>query len=344
MTAGELARLLGAKVFGEGSLELEGVAPLDRATARDLSFLSNPKYKDAARRSPAGALLVAGSEGLEGRTLLLHPNPYVALARAVALFYPPKSYVPGVHPTAVVGPETQIHPEAHIGPRVVIGRGCAIGKGAVLEAGVVLGDRCHVGEGCHLYPNVVLYDSTELGARVTLHAGCVLGSDGFGYAQEGGRHIKIPQVGRVVVEDDVEIGANTTVDRGALEETRVGAGTKIDNLVQVAHNVRIGPGCILVAQSGISGSTTLGAGVVIAGQSGAVGHIHLGDGAKVGAKTAVTKDVPPRGFVTGHPAQDHHQWLKERALVGKLEHLFARVRELESQLSARRDMETKEQP
>lgn len=342
MKAGELARLLGAEVRGEDSLELEGVAPLDSATARHLSFLSNPKYQEAARRSAAGALLVAGGEGLEGRTLLLHPNPYAALARALTLFHPPKNPLPGIHATAVIGDSCEIHPEAYIGPRAILGPSCVVGKGSVLEAGVVLGEKCKLGEECHLYPNVVLYDDTVLGDRVTLHAGCVLGSDGFGYAPEGSRLLKVPQVGRVVVEDDVEIGANTTVDRGALEETRIGAGTKIDNLVQVAHNVRIGPSCILVAQSGISGSTTLGAGVVVAGQSGAVGHIHLGDGAKVGAKTAVTKDVPPKGFVTGHPAQDHRQWLKERALVGKLEQLFARVRELESQLAARRDSETKE--
>jgi len=340
MDAGELAQRLGAVLTGDQALLLEGLAPLDRATARELSFLSNPKYRDAARRSAAGAILAASTEGLEGRTVLVHPNPYAALAHALALFHPPKSPPPGVHPTAVVGEGSEIHPEAHLGPLVTVGRGCRIGPGAILEAGVALGDGCVVGEACHLYPHAVLYDRTELGARVIVHSGCVLGSDGFGYAQEGGRPLKVPQVGRVVVEDDVEIGANTAVDRGALEETRIGAGSKIDNLVQVGHNVRLGPCCILVAQSGVSGSTTLGAGVILAGQSGAVGHIHLGDGAKVGAKSAVTKDVPPGGFVTGHPAQEHRMWLRERALVGKLESLFGRVKALEAELeSLRRDKE-----
>ena len=341
MKAGEVARLLQASIAGDAGAELDGVAPLDRATGRDLSFLSNPKYREAARLSGAGAILAASPEGLEGRTILIHANPYAALARALALFHPPKQYRPGAHPSAVIGEGCSIDSSAHIGPGVVIGEGCAVGASSVLGAGVVVGDRCKIGERCHLYPNVVLYDGTELQDGVILHAGCVVGSDGFGYAQEGGRHVKVPQVGRVVIESDVELGANTTVDRGALEETRIGKGTKIDNLVQVGHNVRIGPGCILVAQSGISGSTSLGANVVIAGQSGAVGHIKIGDRAKVGAKSAVTKDVPPDGFVTGHPAQDHRLWLKERAMVGRLEQMASRIKALEEAVAktARGDKE-----
>ncbi len=333
MKSGELARRLGAELQGDPDRELAGVAPLDRATPRDLSFLSNPRYRGAASRSAAGALLTASAEGLAERTLLIHRNPYAALARAIELFHPAKAFPPGVHPTAVVGAESAVDPSCHLGPGSVVGRGCTLGPGTVLEAGAVVGDGCRLGSGCHLHPNAVLYDGTELGDRVILHAGCVLGSDGFGYAQEGGRHVKVPQVGRAVVESDVEIGANATVDRGALEETRVGAGTKIDNLVQLGHNVRLGPGCILVSQSGISGSTTLGAGVVVAGQSGAVGHIRIGDGAKVGAKSAVTKDVPPGAFVTGHPAQDHRKWLREKALAGRLEEAFARLKALEAEVA-----------
>lgn len=334
MNAGEVARLLGASIAGDAGVELAGVAPLDSAEGRDLSFLSNPKYREAARKSRAGAILAASPEGLEGRTLLIHPNPYAALARALHLFHPPKTFVPGVHETAVVGAGCRLAPSCHVGPRVVLGKGSEVGASSVIEAGAVVGDNCKIGDGCHIYPNVVLYDGTEIGDRVILHAGCVLGSDGFGYAQEGGRHVKVPQVGRVVVESDVEIGANTTVDRGALEETRIGAGTKIDNLVQVGHNVQIGPGCILVAQSGISGSTSLGANVIIAGQSGAVGHIKIGDRARVGAKSAVTKDVAPDGFVTGHPAQDHRLWLKERALVSRLEQMAGRLKALEEAVSS----------
>jgi UDP-3-O-[3-hydroxymyristoyl] glucosamine N-acyltransferase len=332
MRTRELAETLRTGLVGDPEVEILGVAPLGKASPTDLSFLNNPKYRPQALASAAGAVLVSEGERLEGRTVLPCPNPYAALARALRLFHPEGAPVAGVHPTAVLGEGCHVAATASIGPYVVLGEGTCVGERTTLGAGTVVGRSCSIGNDCRIYPRVVMYDGTVVGDRVNLHAGCVLGSDGFGYAQEGGIHLKVPQVGRVVVEDDVEIGANTTVDRGALEETRIGRGSKIDNLVQVAHNVAVGPGCILLAQSGISGSTVLGAGVVIAGQSGAVGHIHIGDGAKVGAKSAVTKDVPSGGFVTGHPARDHRLWLKERALVGKLDQLEARLKNAESHL------------
>ena len=248
------------------------------------------------------------------------------------LLHPPRRHPPGVHPSAVVEPGASVAPSAAVGPCAVVGECTVVGEGSQVDAGCVLGRNCVVGRDCHLFPRVVLYDDTRLGDRVILHSGVVLGSDGFGYAQEAGRHIKIPQVGRVVVEDDVEIGANSTVDRGALDETRIGAGSKIDNLVMVAHNVKLGPHCILVAQSGISGSTCLGHHVILAGQSGAVGHIRIGDGARVGAKSAVTHDLPDGAFVTGYPAQDHRRWLKERALSGRLQEILQRLKRVESRL------------
>lgn len=332
MKVGELASLLGARLAGDPEVDILGVAPLDRATALDLSFLSNPKYRDAARSSSAGALLVAEGEDLPGRTLLVCADPYLAFARALRHFHRPRPFPAGVHPTAVVGEDCRIDPSAHLGPYVVLGDGSSVGARTVIEAGCAIGRGCSLGEGCHLHPRVVLYDETSLGRGVILHSGVVLGSDGFGYAHEGGHQVKIPQVGRVVVEDDVEIGANTAVDRGAMEETRLGSGTKIDNLVQVAHNVTVGPDCILVAQVGISGSTRLGRGVIMAGQSGAVGHITIGDGARIGAKSAVTKDVPRGGFVTGHPAQEHRLWLRERALAGRLDDFLHRIRRLEKKI------------
>jgi len=275
---------------------------------------------------------VGEKESLPGRTLLRCKNPYAAFARALSLLHPAPEPTAGIHPTAVTGSNCEIAVSASIGPYVVLGEGVHIGGRTSVGAGCVIGSGARLGEGCRLHPRVVLYDRTVLGDRVILHAGCVVGSDGFGYAREGREHVKIPQVGRVVLESDVEIGANSTVDRGTLEETRIGRGTKIDNLVQVAHNVVTGEGCILVAQSGISGSTRLGDHVILAGQSGAVGHITIGDGARVGAKSAVTKDVPPGVFVTGHPAREHRLWLKERALSGRIEAMWKRIAFLEDRL------------
>jgi UDP-3-O-[3-hydroxymyristoyl] glucosamine N-acyltransferase len=332
MKAAEIAVLVGARIEGDPSVELDGVAPLERATGSDLSFLSNPKYREAALSSAAGAILASSADDLPGRTVLVCADPYAAFATIMQHFHPPRRRPPGIDPTACVAEGATVSAEAYVGPHAVVGSGSTIAPGAQIDAGCVVGEGCTVGPDCHLFPRVVLYDGTILGERVILHSGVVVGADGFGYAFQGGRHLKIPQVGRVVIEDDVEIGANSTVDRGAMEDTRIGAGTKIDNLVMVAHNVQLGPHCILVAQSGISGSTHLGHHVVIAGQSGAVGHIHIGDGAKVGAKSAVTHDLPPGAFVTGHPAQDHRRWLKERALSGRLEELFRRLRRVEARI------------
>jgi UDP-3-O-[3-hydroxymyristoyl] glucosamine N-acyltransferase len=332
MTAAEIAALVGARIQGDPAVDLTGVAPLERATGSDLSFLSNPKYRETALASGAGAILAGSADDLPGRTVLVCDDPYAAFAMVLRQWYPPREHPPGVHPSAVVEPGATVHSTAFVGPCAVVGQNTQVGAGSQVDAGCVLGRNCQIGRGCHLFPRVVLYDDTELGDRVILHSGVVLGADGFGYAQEGGRHLKIPQVGRVVVEDDVEIGANTTVDRGALETTRIGMGTKIDNLVMVAHNVQVGPHCILVAQSGISGSTRLGHHVIVAGQSGAVGHIRIGNGARVGAKSAVTHDLPDGAFVTGHPAQDHRRWLKERALSGRLEEFFQRLKRVEARL------------
>lgn len=332
MKAKALADALGARLDGDPDLWITGVAPLERAGAADLSFLANPKYREAAKGSGAGAVLVAPGVVLPGKTLLVSPNPYAAFARALALFHPEDRPKPGVHPTAVLGEGCEVAPDVHVGPLAVLMARVRVGPRSVVEAGCVLMEGCQVGADCRLFPRVVLYPRTRLGNRVILHAGVVVGSDGFGYASEGGLHRKVPQVGTAVVDDDVEIGANTTVDRGTLDETRIGAGTKIDNLVQIGHNVRTGEGCILVAQSGISGSTRLGRGVVFAGQSGAVGHIRIGDQVRVGAKSAVTKDLPDGAFVTGHPAVDHRLWLKERALSGRLEEMFRRLRNLERRL------------
>ncbi len=318
----ELARDLDAELRGEGDREITTLSSLSSAEGNSLTFLANPKYREAAAKSGAGAILCSSPEGLEGKALLLHPNPYAAWARALELFHPPKSFPAGIHSTAVIGDGASVSERAYIGPCAVVGKGSRIEEGAVVEAGCVIGDNCVVGKDARLFPRVVLYDNVEIGERSILHSGVVAGSDGFGYAEENGRIRKVPQIGRVVVESDVEIGANTTIDRGALEKTVIGSGSKIDNLCQIAHNVRLGKSCVIIAQSGISGSAELGDGVIMSGQSGAVGHIKIGSFSRIGAKSAVTKDVPEKAHFTGIPAQDHKKWLRERALVQKIGKIY----------------------
>lgn len=322
----DLARELNAELRGEGDREITALSPLSSAHQNSLTFLTNPKYKDAAKKSGAGAILCASADGLEGRDLLLHRNPYAAWAMALEIFHPPKAFPPSVHPTAVIGSGASVSPGAHVGPYVVIGAGSRIEEGAAVEAGCVIGEDCFVGKRAHLFPRVVLYDEVEVGERSIIHSGVVVGSDGFGYAEQDGGIRKVPQVGRVVIENDVEIGANTTIDRGALEKTLIGAGSKIDNLCQIAHNVRLGRNCVIIAQSGISGSAELGDGVLMSGQSGAVGHIKIGSFSRIGAKSAVTKDVPEKAHFTGIPAQDHGKWLREKALLQKLGKIYEVLR------------------
>src|SRR2546425_1732287 len=248
------------------------------------------------------------------------------------LFHAPERPSSGISPQAVLGEETTLGHDVFIGPFVVTGRRCLIGDRAALLPGVILGDDVRVGEDSLIHPGVVVYSRSSLGARVIVHAGSVIGSDGFGYAEQGGARAKIPQVGNVVVEDDVEIGACVTIDRATFGSTVVGRGTKIDNLVQIGHNVTIGEGSILVAQSGIAGSTRLGRAVVLAGQSGAAGHLTLGDGSIIGAKSAVLQDLAPGSFVVGHPAVDHHEWKRVQAALRRLPGLLRAVARLERAL------------
>ena len=343
MTIHEIAEFLGGEVIGnniESAPDIERVAKIEEADFGSLTFLANLKYEKHLGTTQATAILVSRKLDLKknvGRASLIFirvDDPYVAFLHVLRRLTPTvELFTSGIHSTAIVPSNTIMGKNISIGSHAVVGEHAIIGDNTKIGAGCVIGNHAQVGSECMIYPNVVVYHQCKIGNRVILHSGAVIGSDGFGFAPKmNGTYEKIPQIGIVVIDDDVEIGANTTVDRGAMEETRIGRGSKIDNLVQVAHNVVIGPGCILLAQSGISGSTVLGAGVVIAGQSGAVGHIHIGDGAKVGAKSAVTKDVPPGGFVTGHPARDHRLWLRERALVGKLGQLEARLRDVEAHL------------
>lgn len=333
-TLAELARRVGGEVVGDGGLVVQGIRALEQAGPEHLSFYHNRRYLEAARASAAGALLVADAAPFAGRTLLVRREPYLALAELLELFHPPVRPPAGVHPSAVVAASARLGEGVSVGPHVTIGENAVIGEGAVLGAGCVVGDGVEVGADTVVHPNVVIEPGCRVGARCILHAGVVIGSDGYGFATVGGVHRKVPQVGIAVIEDDVEMGANCTVDRATLGETRIGRGSKLDNLVHVGHNVQVGEHCLLVAQVGISGSTRLGHHVVMAGQSGAVGHIRIGDGTVVTAKTGVTEDTPAGAMVSGFPSRPHRQWLKAQANLYALEELRQAVKRLEASLSA----------
>jgi UDP-3-O-[3-hydroxymyristoyl] glucosamine N-acyltransferase len=334
MKLAELAQHARAELAGLGDVEIESVTDLEHAHPRALVMVGDARHLASAEASAAGALLVDSQFPATHKPALRARNLRAAFARALAALVPDARAEPGVHPTAVVADGARVAAGAALGPHVVVADGAIIGDRTVIGAGAVVGARARIGAGCLIHPHVTVYADCVVGDRVIVHSGAVIGSDGFGYAAEDGVHLKIPHLGRVVVEDDVEVGANTAIDRGTLGETRIGRGTKIDNLVQIAHNVTIGPGCIVVAQVGISGSATLGEGVVLGGQAGVRDHVTIGQGAMVGGQSGVTKSVPPRAIVSGYPARDHRQALRLDAAAARLPDLFERVAALEARLAA----------
>jgi len=330
----ELARRVGGKVRGNGDRRVEGLATLDAAGPAHLSFFTNARYRKAALATRAGALLVGKPADLGDRDLLICNEPYVALAQLLELF---QAVVPappaGVSPRAAVSRGAKLGEGVSVGPFAVIEEGAMLGASVVVGPGTVIGRDSRIGEATELRPGVVLYPGTVIGARCLVHSGVVLGGDGFGFATVNGVHRKVPQTGRVVVGDDVEIGANTTVDRGALGETEIGSGAKLDNLVMIAHGVRVGAGSLLAAQAGIAGSTRLGPGVVMAGQSGIIGHLDIAGGTIVAAKSAVFDDTAGAGTVAGVPAVDHRNWKRAQALVRRLPELHRTVKELQQRVA-----------
>ena len=331
-TASFLAQQINGDVIGDGSVELTGFAAARDAKAGDLTFAEKETYFAAADQSQAAAILVAGTFASATKVLIRVANPRVAMARLLPLFFPPAPHAAGIHPTAVVAASARIDPSAHLGPHVVIGENVTIGARTALLGGNDIGRDCRIGDDATLFPHVIVYSGCVLGHRVSIHAGSVIGSDGYGYTFDEGRHRKVLQVGNVILGDDVEIGANTCIDRGALNSTVIGAGTKIDNLVHVAHNVVMGRHCLIMGQVGFAGSTELGDYCVVASQSGIAGHLKLGRQSTVGAKSGVMRDVPEKGVVLGIPAVADKQAKRQWIATQQLPDLIHRVRELEKKL------------
>ena len=341
-TLNEIAAFLGGSVSGDGGVVIERIRGIDEAGPGDLTFVANPKYRKKIETTGASAILVAPGTACAGKNLLIVGDPYVALGQLLALFHPADEETAGISKNATVEAGADVSPEAVVYPGVHVCSGARVEKQAVLYPGVFIGRDAAVGEASILYPGVTVYRRCRIGRRVVLHAGVVVGSDGFGFALPGQENRKIPQVGYVQIDDDVEIGANTTIDRGTLSRTWIQRGVKIDNLVQIAHNVVIGEHSIIVAQVGISGSTQLGKGVVIGGQAGIVGHIRIGDGVMAAAQSGVTKDIPPGRNVAGSPHMPHREWLKMEACLPKLPEMREALAALQRRVTALEEKEAKE--
>lgn len=336
VTLGELAHLVEGTLAGDPATVITGVGEIESAVPGEITYAVNRQYVGKIAQSRASAVVVPQDvESLDTAIPFIRVrNPYFAFARILKRFEPARpSPAKRVDDRAWVADDAVVHPDAEIGPFAVIGRGARVGAGSVVGAGAHVGHGAELGDACFLHPRAVVLDRCKVGHRAILHSGCVIGSDGYGFVTAQGVHHKIPQIGIVVIEDDVEIGAGVTIDRATIGETRIGAGTKIDNLVQIAHNVRIGPGCLIVAQSGISGSTRVGAQCRFAGQSGTTGHVSIGDNTTIAARGVVSHDTPANSFLSGFPARAHREELKSQAAVRQLPELMRRVKQLEKQLA-----------
>jgi UDP-3-O-[3-hydroxymyristoyl] glucosamine N-acyltransferase len=331
LTAASIAASVGGTVVGDETATVTAIAPLGRAQTHHLTFLANAKYASLLATANAGVLLVApdlAETPGSARARIVVAKPHEAMLSVIASLYPPSRHVPGIHPTVVLGRGVTLGEDVAIGPYVVVGDGARIGARANLHAHVTVGAGVAVGEDVELYEGVTLYAGTTLGARVRVHAGVRLGSDGFGYVFRNGAHEKIPHVGRCIVEEDVEIGANTTIDRGSIDDTVIGAGTKIDNLVQIGHNVHVGRLCLIMAQVGIAGSVQVEDGCILAGQAGISGHHTIGKGARLAAQAGVFGDVPPGETWSGYPARPHRESLRAQAAMFRLPSLIRALERL----------------
>jgi UDP-3-O-[3-hydroxymyristoyl] glucosamine N-acyltransferase len=332
LTLGEIAEILGGKLIGDPSVKVKGIKGIQEAEEGDLTFVASEKYLKFLFSTRASAAIVF-KEVESPIPLIILPNPYLGIVKLMERFYPRELPSPSISPYCWISPSAKIGRDVYIGPFVYVGDDAEIGDRVILYPGVYVGPRVKIGEESILYPNVVLYEGTIIGKRVVIHAGTVIGSDGFGYIKEGETIVKIPQIGGVKIEDEVEIGANCAIDRATFGWTRIGRGTKMDNLVQVGHNVSIGENCLIVAQVGIGGSTAIGKGVILGGQVGISDHVKIGDEVQVSGKAGIFRDVEPGEKVGGIPQMPHGRWMKVAAELMRLPELRKSLKELKERLN-----------
>ena len=314
----EIAAYLGGTVYGDENVVIKDIRGIDEAGPGDLTFIANPRYKKKLKETAASAVIVSPEIKECDKNLIVVKDPYTAMAKILAVFHPEKRDPIGISKDAFIGEDTSIDEDVTVYPGVYVGHGVRIGKRVILYPGVSIGNGAVVGEDTILYPNVTVYRRCVIGRRVILHAGVVVGSDGFGFTNPGKENFKVPQTGIVQIDDDCEIGANTTIDRGTLGKTWIQKGVKIDNLIQIAHNVIIGEKSVIAAQVGISGSTKLGNSVIVGGQAGIVGHIEIGDNVMIAAQSGIHEDIQPNNIVGGSPHVSHKDWLRSQSCVPRL--------------------------
>jgi UDP-3-O-[3-hydroxymyristoyl] glucosamine N-acyltransferase len=333
MKLADLSKIVKGTILGDPKLEITGAAGVTEASQGDITFIASPKFARYLQESKASCVIVKEPLGGLAVTQLVVSNPYYAFAKALELLFPGKTMEPGISPMAAVSPKASFGRDVTVLPFVYIADNAHIGDGAVLYPGVFIGEDSIVGNGCILYPNVTIREKVRIGDRVIIHSGTVVGSDGFGYVLEKDAHYKIPQVGGVVIEDDVEIGSNVSIDRGTVGDTLIGRGSKIDNLVQIAHNVKIGERSLVIAQAGIAGSSELGRFVTLAGQVGVSDHVTIESGTILGAQSGVMPGHLPKGIYSGSPAIPHRDWLKAQALFSRLPEMGKKMRDIEERLN-----------
>lgn len=332
-TLAEIAELIGGKVIGNETLRITGLKSLDEAREGDLTFVANSKYLALAKKTKASGILIPKDIKLPGKSVIQTDNPSLAFTKIASIIF--KNDLPplkDVHSSAVLASNVTLGRNVALGAYVVIDGPTEIGESTRIYPGCYIGPRVKIGRGCLIYPNLTIREGSLIGDRVKIHSGTVVGSDGFGYEQIDGKHVKIPQHGIVEIQDDVEIGANVTIDRARFDKTLIGRGTKIDNLVQIAHNVMIGENCLIIAQVGISGSSKIGKNSVLAGQAGVAGHLTIGEGSVIAAQSGVTKSLPPLSKVSGYPAKPHDTAKRVNAIVQRLPHYVKKIQDLENRM------------